>query len=148
MQDTIDDLVQQEPAGSEYAQQWVEMASKAEQAGDMTYAVVAQATAAFHAGEISAEQAIGYCTKHCSLGVGSCLEVFRTSISWYLAESLLRDVICTSHRNRSRHSDRSIRWGRPFLSTPLTPAMDKDNSLGTVVNNKAPQVEEATHVDY
>jgi len=66
MQEAIDDLVEKEPAGSEYAQQWVEMASQAEKAGDMTYAIVAQATAAFHAGQLSAEQAIGYCTKHCS----------------------------------------------------------------------------------
>jgi hypothetical protein len=55
-----DDLSQQPALGEEAAESWQEAVYAAEQAGDDTYAGIAAATASYHAGEISAEQAIQF----------------------------------------------------------------------------------------
>ena len=46
---------------------WMEQGEIAEQSGDETYAAVAAATAAFHAGEVTAQEAIDYCMNTCSM---------------------------------------------------------------------------------
>ena len=65
--ETVEQLEQQEPQGEYYAEQWQETVDAAEAAGDSTYATVAAATAAFHAGEVSADEAINYCLNNCDL---------------------------------------------------------------------------------
>lgn len=49
------------------ADDWQEQVALAEQAGDETYATVAAATASFHAGEVTAEEAIQYCMETCNM---------------------------------------------------------------------------------
>ena len=49
------------------AADWIEQGEIAEQNGDETYVAVAAATAAFHAGEVTAQEAIDYCMANCSM---------------------------------------------------------------------------------
>ena len=60
-------LEQQEPEGEMVAAQWQDYIEDANASGDVTFATVAAATAAFHAGEVSAEEAINYCLTSCNL---------------------------------------------------------------------------------
>jgi hypothetical protein len=53
-------LSQQPPLGVEVADQWDSVAQQAEVSGDSVYAAVAQATAAYHSGSISASDAISW----------------------------------------------------------------------------------------
>lgn len=46
---------------------WEEHIAYAEQSGDETYATVAAATASFHAGEVTAQEAIDYCMANCNM---------------------------------------------------------------------------------
>ena len=64
---TVDLLEQQEPAGEEVAGQWQDAVEQAQDSGDETYAMVAAATAAFHSGEVSAEDAVNYCLNNANL---------------------------------------------------------------------------------
>lgn len=57
----IDELYEQEPQGEEVAQEWQAVAQQAKAQGNETYAGVAAATAAFQAGEVTAEEAIQFC---------------------------------------------------------------------------------------
>ena len=65
--EAVEQLENQEPEGEDVSDQWQQMVDQAEEAGDATYATVAAATAAFHAGEVSAEEAINYCLNNCDL---------------------------------------------------------------------------------
>jgi hypothetical protein len=56
----VDDMSQQPALGEEVAQSWQEAVYAAEQAGDDTYAGIAAATASYHAGQVSAEEAINF----------------------------------------------------------------------------------------
>lgn len=56
--DVVDTLASNEPAGAEYAEQWENYAVQAEDAGDTCASFVAAMTAQYHAGSISAEEAI------------------------------------------------------------------------------------------
>lgn len=58
LNDAIDVLASNEPAGSTVASQWEDFAVQAEDSGNTCMAYVASATAQYHAGEISAEEAI------------------------------------------------------------------------------------------
>jgi hypothetical protein len=49
------------------ADDWQEHVQYAEQSGDETYATVAAATASFHAGEVTAQEAIDYCMSNCNM---------------------------------------------------------------------------------
>ena len=64
---TVDLLSQQEPEGEYVADQWQDAVHQAEESGDETYAMVAAATAAFHAGDVTAEEAINYCLQNTDL---------------------------------------------------------------------------------
>ena len=64
---TVDLLEKQEPAGEEIAQDWQEAVEQAQEVGDDTFAMVAAATAAFHSGEVSAEDAVNYCLNNANL---------------------------------------------------------------------------------
>lgn len=59
--EAVEMLEGQEPEGEYMADQWQEAVQQAEASGDETYAMVAAATAAFHAGDVTAEEAIDYC---------------------------------------------------------------------------------------
>ena len=67
LSNAVEELEQQEPQGEYYAEQWQEAVEQAEAQGNETYAKVAAATAAFHAGEVSAEEAINFCLNECDL---------------------------------------------------------------------------------
>lgn len=67
LSEAVEQLGNQEPQGEEYAEAWQDMIEQAEEAGDITYAKVAAATASFHAGEVSAEEAINFCLNECDL---------------------------------------------------------------------------------
>ena len=67
MESVISELEQNVPGGDEVAEYWQNIVQEAEEAGDSTYAVFAAATAAFHAGQVTAEQAIGYCVQNCDI---------------------------------------------------------------------------------
>lgn len=60
LNDTISQLYEAEPQGEEYAESWQSVVEQAQEVGDDTYAAVAAATAAFHNGEVSAEEAVNY----------------------------------------------------------------------------------------
>lgn len=53
-------LVEQPALGEEVAEDWQEIVYQAEQAGDDTYAGIAAATAAYHNGDVTAEEAIQF----------------------------------------------------------------------------------------
>jgi hypothetical protein len=53
-------LSQQPPLGVDVADEWDSVSQQAEASGDSVYAAVAQATAAYHAGSISASDAISW----------------------------------------------------------------------------------------
>ena len=57
---TVTQLYEAEPQGEEYADSWQAVVEQAQEAGDDTYAAIAAATAAFHSGEVSAEEAVNY----------------------------------------------------------------------------------------
>lgn len=65
--EAIEGLELNEPQGDAVAEQWQDAVEMAEDNGDMTYATVAAATAAFHSGEVTAEEAINYCLNNCDL---------------------------------------------------------------------------------
>ena len=65
--EAVENLQQSEAEGEDVAEQWQMAVELAEDSGDETYAMVAAATAAFHAGDISAEEAIDYCLNSCDL---------------------------------------------------------------------------------
>jgi hypothetical protein len=56
----VEDLSQQPAMGEEVANSWQEAVYAAEAAGDNTYAGVAAATAAYHNGDVTAEEAIQF----------------------------------------------------------------------------------------
>jgi hypothetical protein len=59
--ESISESLSQQPAlGIEVADQWDSVAQQAEVSGDSVYAAVAQATAAYHSGSISASDAISW----------------------------------------------------------------------------------------
>ena len=66
LNNAVDNLERQE-AIPEMAADWQEEVEIAQQSGDETYATVAAATAAFHAGQVSAEEAIDFCLTNCDL---------------------------------------------------------------------------------
>ena len=57
----VEELQYSTPQGEDYAAQWDQVVDAAQAAGDDTYALVAAATAAYHAGEMGADEAIQYC---------------------------------------------------------------------------------------
>ena len=61
------DALERQEARPEFVSDWEEQIEYARETGDETYAQVAAATAAFHAGEISAEEAIDFCLTNCDL---------------------------------------------------------------------------------
>lgn len=61
--DIYDDFTQRDPGGEEQADYWQGVVEQAQESGDETYAAVAAATAAFHAGEVSAEEALSWLTQ-------------------------------------------------------------------------------------
>ena len=63
----VDHLEAQEPEGEMMAAQWQDYVEDALNSGDNTFATVAAATAAFHSGEVSAEEAINHCLETCDL---------------------------------------------------------------------------------
>ena len=67
VENAMDFLEGQEPEGEMVAAQWQDYVEDANASGDVTFATVAAATAAFHAGEVSADEAISYCLSSCSL---------------------------------------------------------------------------------
>ena len=67
LNEAVDMLEQQEAQGSEYAEEWQGAADSALESGNETYATVAAATASFHSGEVTAEEAIDYCLNNCDL---------------------------------------------------------------------------------
>ena len=67
VENAMDFLDGQEPEGEMMAAQWQDYVEDANASGDVTFATVAAATAAFHAGEVSADEAISYCLSSCSL---------------------------------------------------------------------------------
>jgi hypothetical protein len=56
----LDELVQQEALGEEVASEWQAAVDQAQAVGDSAYAAVAAATAAYHAGSVTAEEAIDW----------------------------------------------------------------------------------------
>ena len=64
---TVELLQQQEPEGEYVADEWQDAVQQAQESGDETYAMVAAATAAFHSGEISADDAIAYCLENANI---------------------------------------------------------------------------------
>jgi hypothetical protein len=52
--------VEQPALGEEVAETWQEIVYQAEQAGDDTYAGIAAATASYHNGDVTAEEAIQF----------------------------------------------------------------------------------------
>ena len=66
LSDAVDSLQEQEP--DEYVvDSWKVAALEADASGDPTYAMVASATASFHAGELTADEAISYVMESCDL---------------------------------------------------------------------------------
>ena len=63
----VEDLQQQEAMGQEVAADWQYAVQQAEEAGDDAYAHVAAATAAFHDGDVTAEEAIAFCLENVPL---------------------------------------------------------------------------------
>ena len=63
----VETLELSEPQGEYTAEQWQEVVEQAEAQGNETYAKVAAATAAFHSGEVTAEEAINFCLNECDL---------------------------------------------------------------------------------
>lgn len=59
--------LQRQEARPEYEDDWQEVVEQAEEAGDEAYALVAAATAAFHAGDVDADDAIAYCLENVPL---------------------------------------------------------------------------------
>ena len=66
LNNAVDNLERQE-AMPEYVNDWQEQVELAQESGDETYAQVAAATAAFHAGQVTAEEAIDFCLSNCDL---------------------------------------------------------------------------------
>ena len=62
----VEQLEQQE-ADPYVADDWQDQVDIANESGDVTYATVAAATAAFHSGEVTSEEAIEYCLQNCDL---------------------------------------------------------------------------------
>ena len=60
IQDAVDSLSQQEPLGEEYADDWQQAVHAYQDAGDEVAAAIAASVSAFHAGEVTAEDAINY----------------------------------------------------------------------------------------
>ena len=60
----VEDLQQQEAMGQEVAADWQYAVQQAEEAGDDAYAMVAAATAAFHDGDVTADDAIAFCLEN------------------------------------------------------------------------------------
>jgi hypothetical protein len=58
--EAVEELQYQTPGGEEQAEYWEQLVAQGQEAGDPTYAGIAAATAAFHAGEVSAAEAIQY----------------------------------------------------------------------------------------
>ena len=56
----LDELVEQEPMGEEVASEWQSVVDEANAVGDEAYAAVAAATAAFHQGDVTAQEAIDW----------------------------------------------------------------------------------------
>ena len=52
----VSDLYEQEPQGTETADEWQYVAQEAQESGDTPYAVVAAVTAAFHQGKMTSEE--------------------------------------------------------------------------------------------
>ena len=59
-QKVIDDLMEQEPAGFEESEDWQDVCDHYQESGQEVHAAIAAATASFHAGEVSADDAINY----------------------------------------------------------------------------------------
>ena len=66
LNNVVEELQSSEPT-PEYVSEWNDAYDVAVEAGDETFAQVAQVTALFHAGEMSGEEAIDYCLNHCDL---------------------------------------------------------------------------------
>jgi hypothetical protein len=60
VQDVVDSLSQQEALGEEYADAWQQAVYAYQDAGDEVGAAIAASVSAFHAGEVTAEDAINY----------------------------------------------------------------------------------------
>ena len=58
--EAVQELQWQEPGGDEQAEYWEQVVAQGQEAGDSAYAGIAAATAAFHAGEVSAQDAINF----------------------------------------------------------------------------------------
>lgn len=61
VQSVVSDLYEQEPLGTEVAEQWQHAAQEAETSGDTAFALVAAATAATHSGQMTSAEAVDYC---------------------------------------------------------------------------------------
>ena len=60
LHDIFTDFAQREPGGEEQAEYWQAVVDQAQEVGNETFAAVAAATSAFHAGEVSAEEAFSF----------------------------------------------------------------------------------------
>jgi hypothetical protein len=67
LNEAVESLESQEPEGDMVAAQWQDYVEDALNSGDETFATVAAATAAFHSGEVSADEAISHCLTTCNL---------------------------------------------------------------------------------
>ena len=67
LSDAVDDLSATEPMGFEAANHWLDFAQQADESGNAVASLVATATAAYHRGELSAEEAISECLNQCDL---------------------------------------------------------------------------------
>ena len=60
----LDELVQQEAMGEEVASEWQSVVEEAQAVGDEAYAAVAAATAAYHNGDVTAQEAIDWAVQN------------------------------------------------------------------------------------
>ena len=67
LSDAVDDLSNTAPMGVEAANYWLDFAQQADESGNAVASLVATATAAYHRGELSAEEAISECLNQCDL---------------------------------------------------------------------------------
>lgn len=63
----VEGLIQSDPGGEDAARSWQYMSETASEQGDQVMATIAAATAAFHAGEVSANDSIAYVLNNCDL---------------------------------------------------------------------------------
>ena len=60
----LEELVQQEPMGEEASSEWQSVVDEAQAVGDEAYAAVAAATAAYHNGDVTAQEAIDWAVQN------------------------------------------------------------------------------------